>query len=275
MAKLSVAVQMDPIEKININGDSTFALMLEAQARDHALFYYTPDTLALRNGVVSALVHAVEVRDMEFLRASTKHPVKMTLPGPFTMAKQAQDDFYKDEAAMAMDYADAVNAEIRDLFKAGADIVQIDEPWMAQHPDKAREYGVTALNRALDGVGGTIAVHLCFGYAAVVKDKAREYGFLAELEGSKADQVSIEAAQPDLDLKVLREMSSKTIILGVISLGDMNIETPEIVATRIRKALDHVPPERVVVAPDCGMKYLPRTVALGKLKAMVEGGAER
>jgi 5-methyltetrahydropteroyltriglutamate--homocysteine methyltransferase len=213
----------------------------------------------------------VEVRDMEFLRASTKHPVKMTLPGPFTMAKQAQDDFYKDEAAMAMDYADAVNAEIKDLFKAGADIVQIDEPWMAQYPDKAREYGVKALNRALDGVDGTIAVHLCFGYAAVVKDKAREYGFLAELEGSKANQISIEAAQPDLDLKVLREMPSKTIILGVISLGDLAIETPEIVATRIRKAFDHVPPERVVIAPDCGMKYLPREVALGKLKAMVEG----
>ncbi len=213
----------------------------------------------------------VEVRDMEFLRASTKQTVKMTLPGPFTMTKQAQDDFYKDEAAMAMDYADAVNAEIKDLFKAGADIVQIDEPWMAQYPDKAREYGVKALNRALEGVTGTVAVHLCFGYAAVVKDKAREYGFLAELEGSKANQVSIEAAQPDLDLKVLRDMPSKTIVLGVISLGDMSIETPEIVATRIRKAFDHVPPERVVIAPDCGMKYLPREVALGKLKAMVEG----
>jgi 5-methyltetrahydropteroyltriglutamate--homocysteine methyltransferase len=213
----------------------------------------------------------VEVRDMEFLRASTKHPVKMTLPGPFTMTKQAQDDFYKDEAAMAMDYADAVNAEIKDLFAAGADIVQIDEPWMAQYPDKAREYGVKALNRALEGVNGTVAVHLCFGYAAVVKDKAREYGFLAELEGSKAHQVSIEAAQPDLDLKVLRDMPSKTIILGVISLGDLDIETPEIVATRIRKAFDHVAPERVVIAPDCGMKYLPRAVALGKLKAMVEG----
>ncbi|MEW6453805.1 MAG: uroporphyrinogen decarboxylase family protein [Pseudomonadota bacterium] len=213
----------------------------------------------------------VEVRDMEFLRASTKHPVKMTLPGPFTMTKQAQDDFYKDEAAMAMDYADAVNAEIKDLFKAGADIVQIDEPWMAQYPDKAREYGVKALNRALEGVTGTVAVHLCFGYAAVVKDKAREYGFLAELEGSKANQVSIEAAQPDLDLMVLRDMPSKTIVLGVISLGDPAVETPEIVAARIRKAFDHVPPERVVIAPDCGMKYLPREVALGKLKAMVEG----
>jgi 5-methyltetrahydropteroyltriglutamate--homocysteine methyltransferase len=213
----------------------------------------------------------VEVRDMEFLRASTRHPVKMTLPGPFTMTKQAQDDFYKDEAAMAMDYADAVNAEIKDLFAAGADIVQIDEPWMAQYPDKAREYGVKALNRALDGVDGTIAVHLCFGYAAVVKDKSTSYGFLAELEDSKANQVSIEAAQPNLDLAVLREMPSKTIILGVISLGDMNIETPEIVASRIRKAFDYVPPKRVVVAPDCGMKYLPREVALGKLKAMVEG----
>jgi len=213
----------------------------------------------------------VEVRDMQFLRANAKGPVKMTLPGPFTMAKQAQDDFYKDEAAMAFDYADAVNAEIKDLFAAGADIVQIDEPWMAQYPDKARQYGLTALNHALDGVGGTIAVHLCFGYAAVVKDKPAGYGFLAELEGSKAQQVSIEAAQPKLDLAVLRDLPSKTIILGVISLGDMTVETPQVVAARIRKALDYVPPERIVVAPDCGMKYLPRDVAFGKMQAMVEG----
>lgn len=215
--------------------------------------------------------HPVEVRDMTFLRANARGAVKMTLPGPFTMAKQAQDDFYKDEAAMAMDYADAVNAEIKDLFAAGADIVQIDEPWMAQHPDKARQYGVKALNRALEGVTGTIAVHLCFGYAAVVHDKPTGYGFLAELEGSKAHQVSIEAAQPKLDLAVLRDLPSKTIILGVISLGDLAVETPDVVASRIRKAFDFVPPERVVVAPDCGMKYLPRDVALGKLKAMVEG----
>jgi len=213
----------------------------------------------------------VEVRDMKFLRANTKGPVKMTVPGPFTMAKQAQDDFYKDEAAMAMDYAGAVNAEIKDLFAAGADIVQIDEPWMQQHPEKALQYGLKTLERALAGVTGTIAIHLCFGYAAVVHDKPSGYSFLPELEGSKVQQVSIEAAQPNLDLKVLRELPSKTIILGVISLADMAIETPEIVAARIRRAFDHVSPERIVVAPDCGMKYLPRDVAFGKMKAMVDG----
>jgi 5-methyltetrahydropteroyltriglutamate--homocysteine methyltransferase len=215
--------------------------------------------------------HPVEVRDITFLRANTARPVKITVPGPFTMAKQAQDDFYKDEAAMALDYAAAVNAEIKDLFAAGADIVQIDEPWMQQHPDKARAFGLKALDRALQGVTGTVAIHLCFGYANVVPDKPSHYSFLAELEGSKVSQVSIETAQPNLDLKVLRELPSKTIILGVISLGDPAVETPEAVAARIRKALDHAPAERIVVAPDCGMKYLPRDVAFGKLKAMVEG----
>jgi len=215
--------------------------------------------------------HPVEVRDMQFLRANTDRPVKITVPGPFTMAKQAQDDFYKDDAAMALDYAAAVNAEIKDLFAAGADIVQIDEPWMQQHPDKARQYGLKALDRALDGVTGTIAIHLCFGYAAVVHDKPSGYSFLPELEGSKVQQVSIEAAQPNLDLRVLRGLPSKTIILGVIGLADLSVETPEVVAGRIRKAFDHVPPERIVVAPDCGMKYLPRDVAFAKLQAMVEG----
>jgi 5-methyltetrahydropteroyltriglutamate--homocysteine methyltransferase len=215
----------------------------------------------------------VEVRDMQFLRANTQRPAKMTLPGPFTMAKQAQDDFYKDEAAMALDYASAVNAEIKDLFAAGADIVQIDEPWMQQHPDKARAYGLKTLARALDGVGGTIAIHLCFGYAAVVHDKPSGYSLLAELEDTPVHQVSIEAAQPNLDLAVLRSLPSKTIILGVISLADMAVETPELVAARIRKAFDYVPPERIVVAPDCGMKYLPRDVAFAKMQAMVEGAA--
>jgi 5-methyltetrahydropteroyltriglutamate--homocysteine methyltransferase len=215
--------------------------------------------------------HGVEVRDVEFLRANTGRAIKMTVPGPFTMAKQAQDDFYKDEEAMALDYAAAVNAEIRDLFAAGADIVQIDEPWMQQHPEKARAYGVKALNRALDGVTGTVAVHLCFGYAAVVHEKPSGYSFLPELEGASAQQVSIEAAQPRLDLKVLRGLPSKTIILGVIDLADMTVETPETVAARIRAAFDHVPPERIVVAPDCGMKYLPREVAFGKMQAMVKG----
>lgn len=215
--------------------------------------------------------HAVETRDVALLRANTDRTIKATVPGPFTMAKQVQDDFYRDEEALAMDYAAAVNAEIRDLFAAGADIVQVDEPWMQQHPDKARQYGLKALNRALEGVGGTIAVHLCFGYAAVVHDKPTGYSFLAELEGCTAQQVSIEAAQPKLDLSVLKNLPSKTIILGVIDLSDMTVETPQIVADRIRAAFKYVPPERIVVAPDCGMKYLPRPVAFGKMKAMVDG----
>jgi 5-methyltetrahydropteroyltriglutamate--homocysteine methyltransferase len=172
-----------------------------------------------------------------------------------------------------MAYAAAVNAEIKDLFAAGADVVQIDEPWMQQHPDKARRYGLKALDRALDGVTGTVAVHLCFGYAAVVHDKPSGYSFLPELDGSKARQISIEAAQPKLDLKILKELPSKTIILGVIDLADMTIETPQIVAGRIRRALDHVAAQRIVVAPDCGMKYLPRAVAFGKMTAMAEGAA--
>ncbi len=217
--------------------------------------------------------HAVELRDLEVLRANTGRRIKATVPGPFTMGKQAQDDYYKDEEAVALAYADAVNAEIKDLFAAGANVVQIDEPWMQQHPDKARQYGLKALNRALDGVSGTVAVHLCFGYAAVVHDKPSGYSFLPELEGSKAQQVSIEATQPRLDLAVLRELPSKTIILGVIDLADRTVETPQLVAERIRQALAHVPADRVVVAPDCGMKYLPRPVAFGKMKAMAEGAA--
>jgi 5-methyltetrahydropteroyltriglutamate--homocysteine methyltransferase len=213
----------------------------------------------------------VEVRDTEFLRSHTTKPVKMTIPGPFTMGKQAQNDFYKSEEEVAMDYAAAVNEEIKDLFKAGADIVQIDEPWMQQHPQKAREYGLKTLARALEGVTGTIAIHLCFGYAAVVHEKPPGYSFLAELEKSGAQQISIEAAQPRLDLKVLEDLPSKTIILGVIDLADPTVETPQIVADRIRRALPHVPAQRLVIAPDCGMKYLPREVAFGKMQAMVEG----
>jgi 5-methyltetrahydropteroyltriglutamate--homocysteine methyltransferase len=215
----------------------------------------------------------VELHDLLVLRANTGRKIKATVPGPFTMGKQAQDDYYKDEEAVALAYADAVNAEIKGLFAAGADVVQIDEPWMQQHPDKARQYGLKALDRALDGVTGTVAVHLCFGYAAVVHDKPSGYSFLAELEGSKAQQISIEAAQPKLDLAVLRELPSKTIILGVIDLSDMTAETPQTVASRIRAALAHVPADRVVVAPDCGMKYLPRAVAFAKMKAMAEGAA--
>jgi 5-methyltetrahydropteroyltriglutamate--homocysteine methyltransferase len=215
--------------------------------------------------------HPVELRDLQFLRANTRKLVKMTVPGPFTMSKQAQNDFYESDEAMALDYAAAVNEEIKDLFAAGADVVQIDEPWMQQHPDKAREYGLKALDRALDGISGTVAVHLCFGYAAVVHDKPSGYSFLSELEGSKAAQISIEAAQPKLDLKVLEKLPSKTIILGVIDLSEITVETPEVVAARIRKSLSHVPGERIVIAPDCGMKYLPRDVAFGKMQAMVQG----
>jgi len=215
----------------------------------------------------------VEVRDVELLRANTSRKIKATVPGPFTMSMQAQDDFYGDPVAMAMDYAAAVNAEIKDLFAAGADVVQIDEPWMQQHPDKARQYGVKVLNRALDGVTGTVAVHLCFGYAAVVHDKPAGYSFLAELDGAHAQQISVEAAQPKLDLAILEKLPSKDIILGVIDLSDMTIETPQTVAERIRRALPHVAAERIIVAPDCGMKYLPRAVAFGKMKAMAEGAA--
>jgi 5-methyltetrahydropteroyltriglutamate--homocysteine methyltransferase len=215
----------------------------------------------------------VELRDLKVLRANTERKIKATVPGPFTMGKQAQDDYYKDEEAVALAYADAVNAEIKDLFAAGADVVQIDEPWMQQHPEAARRYGLRALDRALDGVSGTVAVHLCFGYAAVVHDKPSGYSFLSELEGSKAQQVSIEAAQPKLDLKVLDTLPSKTVILGVIDLADLTVETPQTIAGRIRAALDHVPAERIVVAPDCGMKYLPRALAYGKMKAMADGAA--
>jgi len=202
--------------------------------------------------------HPVEVRDVEFLRANTQRTIKMTVPGPFTMSAQCQDDFYGDEERLALDYAAAVNAEIKDLFAAGADIVQIDEPWMQSRPEKARKYGLKALDRALAGVEGTTAVRICFGYAAVVKDKPSGYSFLGEFEQSAVDQVSIEAAQPKLDLSVLQQLPSKTIILGVIDLSDLTVEAPETVAARIRKALPFAPADRIVVAPDCGLKYLPR-----------------
>ena len=241
-----------------------------------------PGTTLSRNGKPIAVPRvvgpirrkgAVLLRDLKVLRANTARPVKITLPGPFTMSKQAQDDFYRDSEAMALGFAAAVNAEIRDLFAAGADIVQLDEPWMQQHPDDARRYGLAALNRALDGVTGTVAVHLCFGYAALVHGKPAGYSFLPELENSKAAQISIEAAQPRLDLKILKELPSKTIVLGVNDLADLNAETPELVAARIRAALAVVPAERLALAPDCGMKYLPREVAFAKMKALADGAA--
>jgi 5-methyltetrahydropteroyltriglutamate--homocysteine methyltransferase len=217
--------------------------------------------------------HAVEVRDVAFLRANTDRPIKMTVPGAFTMAQQAQDDFYKDEVALALDYADAVNAEIKDLFAAGADIVQIDEPYMQARPEKAKKFGVEVLNRALAGVTGTTAVHICFGYAAIIHERPSGYSFLPELAGAAARQVSIETAQSHLDCAVLGRLPGKTILLGVIDLADMTVETPAAVAERIRHGLAHVAPERVVIAPDCGMKYLPREIAFGKMRAMVDGAA--
>jgi 5-methyltetrahydropteroyltriglutamate--homocysteine methyltransferase len=215
--------------------------------------------------------HPVEVGDLQFLRANTERRVKMTLPGPFTMAQQAQDDFYKDEEALALAYAAAVNDEVKDLFAAGADVVQLDEPWMQARPDKARQYGLKALERALAGVKGTTALHICFGYAAMVREKPSGYSFLPELARSKVDQVSVEAAQPNLDCAVLSELSSKIIILGVLDLSDPDVETAATVAARIRRALPFVAAERLVIAPDCGLKYLPRATAWGKMRAMVDG----
>jgi 5-methyltetrahydropteroyltriglutamate--homocysteine methyltransferase len=215
--------------------------------------------------------HPVEVRDVQFLRANTDRAIKITVPGPFTMSQQAQNDFYKDEQELVLDYAAAVNAEIKDLFKAGADIVQIDEPYMQARPDKARKIGLRGLEAALDGVKGTTAIHISFGYAAIIHVRPEGYSFLPELAGSAVQQVSIETAQSHLDCAVLETLPGKTIILGVLDLSDMAIETPETVAARIRRALPHVPAEKIVVAPDCGLKYLPREVAFGKMKAMVEG----
>jgi 5-methyltetrahydropteroyltriglutamate--homocysteine methyltransferase len=213
----------------------------------------------------------VEVRDVKFLRANTSRPIKITVPGPFTMSQQAQNDFYTSEEEMAFDYAAAVNAEIKDLFAAGADIVQIDEPYMQARPEKARKFGQKALNAALDGVKGTTAVHICFGYAAIIHVRPEGYSFLPEFANSPVQQISVETAQSGLDCAVLEKLPGKTIILGVLDLSDMTVETPETVAKRIRRALPHVPAERIVVAPDCGLKYMPRDVAFGKLCAMVEG----
>jgi len=218
-------------------------------------------------------IRPVEVRDVSFLRANTNRPIKITVPGAFTMAQQAQDDFYKDEKAMALGYAAALNEEIKDLFQAGADIVQIDEPYMQSSADKARQFGVDVIDRTLEGVNGRTALHICFGYGALVQGRPNGYSFLAELENSSVQQISVETAQSKLDCSVLEKLPSKTIVLGVLDLSTQHVETPEIVAERIRRGLRHVPAERLVVAPDCGMKYLPRAAAFGKLKAMVAGAA--
>jgi 5-methyltetrahydropteroyltriglutamate--homocysteine methyltransferase len=252
-----------------------FATALDGIDLDH------PGTALDRSGhpnpvprVVGAIRrrHAVGVRDLQFLRRHTQRQVKATVPGPFTMAQQAQIEYYggsREEAAM--DYAAAVNAEMRDLFSAGADVVQIDEPYMQARPEEARAYGLRALNRALDGISGTTAVHICFGYAAIIHVRPSGYSFLPELAECRCKQVSIETAQSSLDCAVLKALPNKKIILGVIDLASHTVESPELVASRIRRALPYVDAANLLVAPDCGMKYLPRDVAFGKLQAMVAG----
>jgi 5-methyltetrahydropteroyltriglutamate--homocysteine methyltransferase len=215
--------------------------------------------------------YPVEVRDVQFLRANTDRLIKATIPGPYTMSQQAQNDFYRTEEEMALDYAAAVNEEIKDLFAAGADVVQIDEPYMQARPEKARRYGLAALNRALDGVTGTTAVHLCFGYAAIIHERPSAYSFLTELVDAQVQQISIETAQSSLDCSVLRKLTGKTIILGILDLSTLEVETPEVVAARIRRASRYVSPERIIVAPDCGLKYLPPDVAFAKMQSMVIG----
>ena len=216
-------------------------------------------------------VRPIEVEDLLFLKKHTSRQVKITVPGPFTMLQQAQNDFYATEEEAAMDYAIALNAEIKDLFAHGADVVQVDEPYMQARPEKARQYGIRALNRALEGVQGTTAVHICFGYAAVIHARPSGYSFLPEFSQCSCNQVSIETAQSQLDCSVLTQLPNKQILVGCLDLSNMEIESPVVVASRIKRALQYVKPEQVVVAPDCGMKYLPRDVADGKLRAMVEG----
>ncbi len=215
--------------------------------------------------------HPVELEDLRFLRANTARTVKITVPGPFTMSQQAQNDFYETDEEAAMDYAAAVNEEIRDLFAAGADIVQVDEPYMQARPEKARQFGLKALNRALDGISGSTAVHICFGYAAIIHQRPSGYSFLPEFAGCSCQQISIETAQSSLDCAVLEKLQGKKIMVGCIDLSDMTVETPQKVVERIKRALKYMKPEHVIVAPDCGMKYLPREVAFGKMRAMVEG----
>jgi len=216
----------------------------------------------------------VEVRDVEFLRAQTERRIKITLPGPFTMTQQAQNDHYPDAESVALAYAEAVNEEARDLKAAGADVIQIDEPYLQARPEQARAYGVKAIDRALDGIEGDTALHICFGYGHIVKDKPAGYSFLEELNDSAVRQISVETAQPNLDPSVLSRLPDKTVILGVVDLSDdAPVETAETVAARIRNALQHVPAERLVIAPDCGMKYLSREIAYAKLEAMVAGAA--
>jgi 5-methyltetrahydropteroyltriglutamate--homocysteine methyltransferase len=223
--------------------------------------------------VVGAVGRArpVEVRDVEFLRANTDHRIKITLPGPFTMSQQAQNDHYSDQRSLALDLARAVAEEIRDLFAAGADVVQIDEPYLQARPEAAAEYALEAINGALADAPGPTALHTCFGYGHIVKDKPSGYPFLAELNETAADEISLEAAQPGLDVSILKHLPKKKVALGVLDLGTTEVETAESVAARAREALRYVEAARLVLAPDCGMKYLPREVAFAKLVALVEG----
>jgi 5-methyltetrahydropteroyltriglutamate--homocysteine methyltransferase len=217
--------------------------------------------------------HAVEADDVKFLRAHTDRTIKITVPGPFTMSQQAQDDYYGSREALAFGYAEAVNEEIRDLFAAGADIVQLDEPYLQARSAEAKQYGVKVINRALDGITGTTALHICFGYAAIIHERPEGYSFLPELDACDVDQVSIETAQSNLDTSVLTALHGKTVILGVIDLSDPSVETAQTVADRVRRALPYVPAERIVIATDCGMKYIPRETANGKMKAMADAAA--
>jgi 5-methyltetrahydropteroyltriglutamate--homocysteine methyltransferase len=241
-----------------------------------------PATVTSRNGTPTAVPRVVgpirrrepvEKRDMEFLRANTDRLTKITLPGPFTLSMQAHDEHYGDDEALAMAYAAVVAEEARDLKAAGADVIQLDEPWLQARPEQAKRYGVKAIDRALEGVAGPTVVHLCFGYAAVVADKPSGYSFLPQLADSAASQISIEAAQPKLDLGILGDLANKTVMLGVLDLGTAEVESAAEVAARLRAGLKHVPAERLVAAPDCGMKYLPRDRAFAKLKALAEGAA--
>lgn len=215
----------------------------------------------------------VQVRDVAFLRSITDKPIRITIPGPFTMTQQLYDEYYKDEPALAMDFAAALNEEIRDMFAAGADVVQLDEPFLQAQPDKARDFGLAAIDKAVEGVTGATALHLCFGYGARVASKPNAYAFLAELERTRIKEISIETAQPKLDCATLIGLPTKQVMIGVLDLSDFTAEAPEVVAQRIRKVLPYVDARRITVAPDCGLKYMPRAVAFAKLKAMVEGAA--
>ena len=230
----------------------------------------TPNAVPLVIGPIKR-VRPVGTKDIAFLRANTDRMIKATLPGPFTMSQQAEDQYYNDPSALAMDYAAAVNDEIHDLFIAGADMVQIDEPWLQARPEAARDYAIPSINRALEGVEGATALHLCMGYAAMIKDRPDHYHFLEELSQCPVDQISVETAQPNLDLSALIPIADKTIILGVINLDDMTVESEQLVADRIERAFEFLAPENVIPAPDCGFKYLPRDIAFAKLQALVEG----